>query len=329
MSPFSRYRSGASGRRLRRRRAHRPQQAGDLRVVLDDVGEDERPLEVAGDRHDAVAGEQDGGGAAQRRRRRGAQLRAARWRGRGDPDRADVVVLRLLDRRRERHAEEAPGDGVRTVRVNDRGDVGARPVDREVQRELARRRAAARDPLPVEVDGDEVLLRHGLVRDARRRDEDAIALAHAEVSDRAADEPARRQATAAGDERGGGAAHAGEQLFRWPDRRRHPNRPARRSPAGGPGLSRLPRPPMSKPAHTAPSAARRVRRRLARWLAPQVEAELRETRRKLKATRSQLRRAREEAAYDLPPELEQTIARAREEHLTYLKPNHLRDLASI
>ena len=86
---------------------------------------------------------------------------------------------------------------------------------------------------------------------------------------------------------------------------------------------------MSKPAHKASSAARRARRKLARWLAPELEAELKETRRKLKSTRSQLRRARDEAANDLPDRVEEAIGRARAEHLTYLKPNHLRDLAAI
>ena len=85
---------------------------------------------------------------------------------------------------------------------------------------------------------------------------------------------------------------------------------------------------MSKPIPVR-SAVRRVRRTLARRLAPEVEAELQETRRKLKATRAKLRRARETAAYDLPPEVEEAIARTRAEHLTYLKPDHLRDLASI
>jgi len=86
---------------------------------------------------------------------------------------------------------------------------------------------------------------------------------------------------------------------------------------------------MSKPATQARSTARRVRRKLARLIAPELESELLETRRKLKATRTQLRRARDEAAYDLPQALEETIGRVRAEHLTYLKPNHLRDLASI
>ena len=66
---------------------------------------------------------------------------------------------------------------------------------------------------------------------------------------------------------------------------------------------------------------KRVRRRIARLIAPEVEAELRATRRKLK-------KARAERSFDLPEELEQTIARAREEHLTYLKPDNLRELAA-
>ena len=64
----------------------------------------------------------------------------------------------------------------------------------------------------------------------------------------------------------------------------------------------------------------RVRRRIARWIAPEVEAELRATKRKLK-------KAREEKAYDLPEEVETTIAQVRKEHLTYLKPDNLRELA--
>ena len=51
----------------------------------------------------------------------------------------------------------------------------------------------------------------------------------------------------------------------------------------------------------------------------------------LKSTRAKLRRARAElaaAGRDLPPAVEQAIARAREEHLTYLKPEHLGTLAA-
>jgi hypothetical protein len=66
---------------------------------------------------------------------------------------------------------------------------------------------------------------------------------------------------------------------------------------------------------------KKARRRIARLIAPELEAELRATKRKLK-------KARAERSHDLPPEIEETIARARKEHLTYLKPDNLRDLAA-
>jgi hypothetical protein len=69
----------------------------------------------------------------------------------------------------------------------------------------------------------------------------------------------------------------------------------------------------------------RIRRRIARWLAPELEAELKATRRRLKRARAQLAAA----SYDLPPAVEQAIAQAREEHLTYLKPENLRSLAAV
>jgi len=78
--------------------------------------------------------------------------------------------------------------------------------------------------------------------------------------------------------------------------------------------------------------AKRLRRRIARWAAPELEAQLRESRRKLKATRVQLRHARAQlavAAYDLPPHVEETIARVRREHLTYLAEENLRELAAM
>jgi hypothetical protein len=78
---------------------------------------------------------------------------------------------------------------------------------------------------------------------------------------------------------------------------------------------------MSAHVHKAKRATRRVRRRLARLIAPEVEAELRATRRKLK-------KARAETSYDLPEELERTIGRVRKEHLTYLQPDNLRELAA-
>ncbi len=77
---------------------------------------------------------------------------------------------------------------------------------------------------------------------------------------------------------------------------------------------------------------RRVRRRVARWAAPALEAELRETKSKLRAARSQLRETRArlaDAEHPLPPEIEQTIAQARSEHLTFLKESNLRELASV
>jgi O-methyltransferase len=70
----------------------------------------------------------------------------------------------------------------------------------------------------------------------------------------------------------------------------------------------------------AKNTSARIRRRIARWIAPELDQELRATKRKLK-------KARAEKAYDLPDEVETTIARVRKEHLTYLKPDNLRELA--
>ncbi len=66
------------------------------------------------------------------------------------------------------------------------------------------------------------------------------------------------------------------------------------------------------------SFTRRVRRKIANWAAPELQAELRRA-------RTELSRAR----YDLPPEVEKAIRQARNEHLTYLEPHHLRSLASV
>ena len=89
---------------------------------------------------------------------------------------------------------------------------------------------------------------------------------------------------------------------------------------------------MTQYARKASSAKRRLRRRVARWAGSEVEDELRATKRKLRQTRSRLRDVRAELAalsYALPVHVEEVIARAREEHLTYLKENNLRELASI
>jgi hypothetical protein len=56
------------------------------------------------------------------------------------------------------------------------------------------------------------------------------------------------------------------------------------------------------------SAVRRVRRRVARWLAPA---------------------ARDGGERALPPDVEATVAHVRAQHLTYLEPDRLRDLARV
>jgi hypothetical protein len=89
---------------------------------------------------------------------------------------------------------------------------------------------------------------------------------------------------------------------------------------------------MSTFARKARSGARRARRRLARWAAADELRELEAVRTKLRRTRAQLREARgqlADATYDLPPEVEEAIERTRREHLTYLRKNDLRELATI
>jgi hypothetical protein len=89
---------------------------------------------------------------------------------------------------------------------------------------------------------------------------------------------------------------------------------------------------MSTLARKARSGARRARRTLVRWAAANELRELEATRAKLRRTRAQLRDARSrlaEATYDLSPEVEEVIERARAEHLSYLRKNDLRELATI
>ena len=64
-------------------------------------------------------------------------------------------------------------------------------------------------------------------------------------------------------------------------------------------------------------------RRLSGAREAELEAELRATRRKLRRARAQLRAARS----GLPERVERAIAQARAEHLTYLGPDNLRELA--
>jgi asparagine synthase (glutamine-hydrolysing) len=73
--------------------------------------------------------------------------------------------------------------------------------------------------------------------------------------------------------------------------------------------------------------ARRVARRLKGSREAELQAELRATRRKLRKARAELRAARAQLESGLPAQVERTIARARSEHLTYLKPERLRELA--
>ena len=76
--------------------------------------------------------------------------------------------------------------------------------------------------------------------------------------------------------------------------------------------------------------ARRARRRVARWLAPELQDELEEARRQLKTARKRLRKARAElsAARAIPEQVTRTVAAVREERLTYLKAEMLEDLAA-
>jgi hypothetical protein len=83
---------------------------------------------------------------------------------------------------------------------------------------------------------------------------------------------------------------------------------------------------------------RRARRRAARWLAPDHEQELRETRRQLRTARGRLRKARAELSAarehsplfkgEMPERVARIVAAVRDERLTYLKPGMLEDLAA-
>jgi predicted O-methyltransferase YrrM len=82
-------------------------------------------------------------------------------------------------------------------------------------------------------------------------------------------------------------------------------------------------------ANYARGAVARLKRKLGGSREAHLEAELRATRRKLRKARKELREARAQLASGLPPDIERTIAEARAERLTYLKPANLRELASI
>ncbi len=88
---------------------------------------------------------------------------------------------------------------------------------------------------------------------------------------------------------------------------------------------------MNRYSQKARSTVRRLRRRIAGPSTAELEAQLRASRRRLRKTRAELRdaRARLAAAYGLPEHVEETIARARAEHLTFLKEQNLRELAAV
>ena len=85
---------------------------------------------------------------------------------------------------------------------------------------------------------------------------------------------------------------------------------------------------MSRYSQKARSAARRLRRRLAGSREAELEAELRATKRKLRRARADLREARAQLA-PLPEHVEAAIVGVRADHLTFLKPERLRELAAI
>lgn len=95
---------------------------------------------------------------------------------------------------------------------------------------------------------------------------------------------------------------------------------------------------MSRPAARLKRLVRAARLRLARRLAPELEQDLRRTRRQLRASRKKLERARAELeiARGHPPlfdgarpaRVKEAIEGVRAERLTYLKPGMLDDLAA-
>ncbi len=96
---------------------------------------------------------------------------------------------------------------------------------------------------------------------------------------------------------------------------------------------------MAQPRAKLGRSIRRVRRRVALWAAPELDRELRRTKRKLRATRGELREARADLrearrmssvpAEALPEYVNDTIDAVTAEGLTYLKPGPLRDLAAV
>ena len=96
---------------------------------------------------------------------------------------------------------------------------------------------------------------------------------------------------------------------------------------------------MAEPGSKVGRLLRRVRRRAALWADPELDRELRRTKRKLRSTRRQLREARADLrearrlssvpAEALPEAVNATIGAVTAEGLTYLKAGMLRDLADV
>ena len=96
---------------------------------------------------------------------------------------------------------------------------------------------------------------------------------------------------------------------------------------------------MAQPESKVGRLLHRVRRRVARWAAPELDLELQKTKRKLRATRRKLRAARADLhkarqtssvpAEALPEAVNDTIQAVTAEGLTYLKAAMLRDLAAV
>ena len=96
---------------------------------------------------------------------------------------------------------------------------------------------------------------------------------------------------------------------------------------------------MAQPESKVGRQLHRFRRRIALWAAPDLDLELRKTKRKLRATRRKLRAARADLhkarqtasvpAEALPGAVNDTIRAVTTDGLTYLKPAMLRDLAAV
>ena len=176
----------------------------DLRRVLGHRGGAERAGEVRADREQPVVAQEAGAAVDERRGRAVGHLVRARARVRRD---ADVAADRLDEAgedRREPPTEHGERHGRRGVRVDDRPDLGPARVDERVQRQLARRRAAAAELPAGRADEADVVGLERVVGQRRRRHGD-----HARARPRRARRRCRRS-------RGRGARPGGAGSGRAP-----------------------------------------------------------------------------------------------------------------